>query len=479
MAPRLLKIQRLRMIQLILWGKTLHSLSMKLKPTSKENSPSWSHIESTPAQIVVHGDDDPNYQGTKKKDNNKQKKYIQNYPRLNSVTLHHITFSCPLTGESFLCGTLLHDNMQNDNPINPHDSYRIGDMIYYTKIKSVEQAAYARALDCFSYRYFHDNENDDIIRMYLEEPYLFESLNTNLDINDIDGANDNYYGSCSEGNDDNDIYESDCEDNDEYTIQQVPGISSSSLLSNCNNEYNGSTNHQQSSLSTMERILEAWADVPTTSNDISTNSSSSFIHEENEEGKNYNTITSQKHSHYGPTRRKRREEALSNPLAWYERMEHGIISSQNLLLSQNQKSQFAPKVTVASLRQTPVSVLPRNAILNPLANVNFESLISYPYHSNNNIKNGSRFQKDKRRKKTLKTNKIATASSTLNPKLHFQDIESLAQQIIYHMSQDLDGNTATNGHNYDSNNTNNDVLLSPWSRRPNTQSNLLPKTCAI
>mmetsp|Transcript_6262 Transcript_6262/g.11840 ORF Transcript_6262/g.11840 Transcript_6262/m.11840 type:complete len:243 (+) Transcript_6262:94-822(+) len=80
-------------------------------------------------------------------------------------------FTCPSSGEKFTCGTFGNEAIKKTTEEKVKDGDDIVTVIWYRKKKDAENAAAARALDCFSYR----EGEGDMKKSYglcTEPPYL-------------------------------------------------------------------------------------------------------------------------------------------------------------------------------------------------------------------------------------------------------------------------------------------------------------------
>jgi len=289
------------------------------------------------------------------------------------------TFKCPETGEEFASGMLR-------SGASPSEMKVIDDDVCYKNQKMAEHAACSRAIDSLSFREFLKRRDTgfvidemNIMRLCEEEPYLAEikqpsvvksaspspSSNpqritlplslTNEDIpvyargsSELDAQISATVADTGDGDSMVRVYDNldDAEyAEDDHVVQLLPGTPP---------VYNAKETPAAASAgfgipTTMERILAAWADAPSS---IYTDTKATIGGSELVPVENRFTIM----------------ESVSNSLAWFHRLENGIEASNNALIDKNPK--FEPKLTVGTLRRMPVSVSACNAILRALAEAN-------------------------------------------------------------------------------------------------------------
>ena len=293
------------------------------------------------------------------------------------------TFKCPETGEEFASGKLR-------SGVSPSEMKVIDDDVCYKNQKMAEHAACSRAIDSFSFREFlkrrdtgFDIDENNIMRLCEEEPYLPEikqpsvvqsasqspsstpqritlplSLtNADIPVYSRGSAELDTHISATVADNDDEADERDSMlrvyDNlddaeyaeDDHVVQLLPGTPF---------VYNAQETPAAASAvfgipTTMERILAAWAETPST---ISTDAKATIGGSELVPVEN----------------RLATMESVSNALAWFHRLEDGNEASNNALVDKNPK--FEPKLTVGTLRRMPVSVAACNTILRALADEN-------------------------------------------------------------------------------------------------------------
>jgi len=242
------------------------------------------------------------------------------------------------------------------SPQIAHDVDVLDNCVYYQQKKLAEQAAAARAIDCLFHRArggSSSSSKQQQQRLCYEEPYdlmasstapfvdyslLLSSIGNNSDDEQKEGIFEDVENYILNEKDSSSLHSEDIkekeEEEEEYMIVHLPGtgsINHNGPSSTSDTIYNAdySTVHsyhhntQQKSKSkgtTMERILEAWADAPPLhENPDKTASSISIEGEEgiDEEGGDANAI-------------------IENALAWYEIMrkrKHFSVSSSNAILN--------------------------------------------------------------------------------------------------------------------------------------------------
>ena len=306
-------------------------------------------------------------------------------------------FKCPLSGEEFSSGTLRND-------VDPSKMRVIDLEVCYESQKLAEQAACARAIDILSFREFVKRSGDGldvseecIMRLCEEEPYLSAldrpnltersegihnkqpaavsrhivlppSLNVSKKLSmgeslskdaspsvSIESSQSVY--SLENAVNDNAAEEfddaSDDDNDDDYIVHTIPGtfaISSS-------DSSDTTSSNTATGLTTMERVLEAWIETP-----------SAIDSSPLPDVPIANALSSG--SELTPPRSKSSTMlSISNALAWFNRLEHGVgVSDGSSTADKNSK--FEQKHTIGTLLQLPVSVNACNTLLRALADAN-------------------------------------------------------------------------------------------------------------
>ena len=363
-------------------------------------------------------------------------------------------FKCPLSGEEFSSGTLR-------DGFDPSQMRVIDSEVCYESQKLAEQAACARAIDVLSLREFVkrrgeglDVSEDCIMRLCEEEPYLSAldrpvpteksegihnkqaaavsrhivlppSLNVskNLSMNESlskdaspsVGVDSSASVSALENviNDDAaEEFDDAGDDDDDYVVHTIPGtfaISSSDTTSS----------NAAVGLTTMERVLEAWIETPSATG-------SSLVPAVPIAN------TSSSGSELTPPRSKSSTMvSLSNALAWFNRLEHGVgVSDGSSTAEKNSK--FEQKHTIGTLLQLPVSVNACNTLLRALADAN--SRLSFAEQNQLSSDDDTGFYLDLPSTTSIPTEQTDEGGF----------IESIARQLLerMHNTQTIDGRSA-------------------------------------
>ena len=223
------------------------------------------------------------------------------------------TFECPLTGRTFLSGTLKeYLNETNGDEIIPK-MISVNGMVYYRSKKDAEHAASGRANDVLSsINYFASygvSEHIIVPQFCDEDPHSY-FLNEGLQRDE----------------------ELDYGEDDDYVIQEVPQAGSKMQGSNA-----------------LEAVLEAWVDSSTT------------LH---------NPI--EKYRLPNNTKSIFTTDIITTAKAWFAHMEDEMIAiseEKNQPFHQNMQSDYS-MTKVFSLLQAPVTISSCNAILKALGNAN-------------------------------------------------------------------------------------------------------------
>ena len=306
------------------------------------------------------------------------------YPIGNKDRLWTSTFTCPLSGEVFEAGTLISSPRERgqiiDGKIQRYERYEneypgcrgiehIDGKVYYYSKSDAKDAAAARAIDSLSLREFLKQRGegmalDDslIFRFCEEEPYLSESerpqyvqgaslaaaaikprhivlpldIAAYLHMEPPRAEEESSYP----GVDDPRPAEADNvgDEEDNYVLHHIQG----------------SAHAESESSSALERLIEAWVDPVGP----------------NEERRD-------RHDHISPHAKgsalrvlsgATQVESISNALAWFHRLEHGISWATKEKVGK--KGKFSRKKTVGAILQTPVSVEACNTILRALGRAN-------------------------------------------------------------------------------------------------------------
>ena len=367
-------------------------------------------------------------------------------------------FKCPLSGEMFSSGTLR-------DGVDPSEMRVIDSEVCYESQKLAEQAACARAIDTLSLREFVkrrgeglDVSEECIMRLCEEEPYLSEldrpvsteksesvsnkqpssrhivlppslsvskklsmgeplskvssqsvGLYSTPSIHALEDVFDNVAAEeLKDVVDDDDVVDDENDDEEEYVVHTIPSsfaISSSDAASS----------NIAAGLTTMERVLEAWIERP-----LATGSTMAAV----------SPIANSSGSELTPPRSKSSTMvSISNALAWFNRLEHGVGVSDGSS-STDKTSKFEQKHTIGTLLQLPVSVNACNTLLRALADAN--SRLSFAEQKQLSSDDTGLF--------------VLPSSTTMSTEMADKGgfIESIARQLLerMHGTQIIDGRSA-------------------------------------